>query len=349
MPPPLSDPNGPQRCIGYDNKRGDRCRYIAMPGYEKCAICGQSLLNREKRLMVRGYRLALDQKRLDDLTNRSDAKSLVEEVGLTMQCIQAILDICDHNDKIIQYTPQLLTLSRLSEAMKTALHQLDLQAITLLDKGVLFDMIEQTIELILPIIKEGSTATEEEYNTQALNLTDELLGIVANHIGAGNKIPARSSDIVGFNPKYRIKHWEIQLKQFYSNPRLTDLRAELGLARIILEAHLADCKTAALLIHRFSQITSTLNHIRSLVISIQRIDLTTGNLLDRSDVIVIADAIAKALAKYLGDDQDRMTAISEALENVFESIIPGQVDDGVSSQLSQNLLTMGGDLSEDEW
>ena len=349
MPPPISDPDGPQRCTSYDNRAGDRCKYLAMPGFDKCAACGQKVAAIHNRKLIRGYKLALDQKRLDDLTNRSDAKSLVEEVGIIMQCIQVILDICDSNDKLIQYTPQLLTMSRMSEAMKVSLHRLELQSITLLDKSILFDMIEQTIALILPIMKEGSTMSEEEHGLMALNLTDDLLTIVSNHIGAGNKIPARSNDVVGFNPKYRIKHWEIQLKQFYSNPKLTDLRSELGLARIILEAHLAGCKTPAMLIHHFSQITSTLNLIRSLVISIQGIDLTTGNLLDRSDVITIADAIAKTLAKYLGDNQDRLTTVSEALANVFESIIPGQVDDGAGEKLSQDMLTLGGDLPENEW
>lgn len=337
--------NSPKRCQGHSWKTGAPCCFLAAPDSIYCVKHLTSTAFRAQRERYNQFKLAAFQDQINDQASHSDIKNLMEEVAIVQQCINEIGRLCQLDSHIIQYTPQLMVLIRLSEAMKRSLHTLRVSQVSLLDKGLLMDMVEQTIQTLLPIIhSDGQNEPTEEQNRQSLKLVDDLLSIVASHIGAGNKIPQQPIDVVGFNPRYRIAHWDIHLKAFYSHPNLTDLRGELALTRVILQTHLKDCISPATLLHRFASIVSTLNLIRSLVMSLQAIDLQTGNLLDRGDVLTLASKIAETIGKHLGDDQEKVILAAGALKDVFAAIIPGEINHIDGSQLREDLLSMGGDV-----
>lgn len=333
--------DSPKRCQGIDRVRDEQCRYVAAHNQIYCVKHLTSVAFRQKRRINNQYKLAIYSKEIEEQTERSDVKHLGEEIGLCRMVTQTILSLCNVDEDLLQYTPQLSILIRLTQEIATTLHAIEVSMETLLDKGILFDCIEQALETILPYIRNQQ---------KQQNLVDDLLLIVAEEIGAGNKIPVKpvqlpGEEVVPFNLHYRIAHWDLQLKTYYKNPRLTDLRGELALSRVLLQSTLNSCTTPATLLHNLSKVVGNLNLIRGLTATIQKIDFDTGYLLDRSNVLNVADKLATTIANYLDNDQEVLTTASQALYDVFKHIIPPEANLESSPKLGQNVLEVGGNVS----
>lgn len=306
------------RCERTDRKSGDQCIYAKAPGEQFCTKHLASTAFYKKRKIKSHYKLELYQQSLDAQTHRSDIKCLIEEIHLTRECTQHILDLVNIDDDIIQYTPQLLALVRLTQDIAITLHKIEASTVTLLDKGVLFDMAEG----ILNRLQAPYGPLDHD---ESLDLTDTLLSIIADKMGAGSKVPPKTTNNQDTNIHYRLEHWNIHLKTYYQDSRISDLRSELALARIILEVTLKKITTAAGVLHNIAKIITTISTIRSLCNTIQLIDYQSGNLLDRTDVLIVAQRIAEEIAKAV--PEDLLSELSEDLKVIFEDILPQEDED----------------------
>lgn len=372
--------NSPKRCQGIDRATDDQCEYIVALNQIYCVKHLTSVAFREKRKSFNQYKLAIYTRDYDEQLRRSDIKHLGEELMLTRECTQRILNLCKLEMDLLQYSPNLQMLIRMTQEIAQTLHSINVTMETLLDKGILMDLLEEALESIVPLLPDQS---------KALDLADTLTAIVADEMGAGMKvtpprengqthritktadgtvvlvpntpaaltngtdtdtltIPTQAESNITLKQRisYRLKHWDFHLKGYYANPRLTDLRSELALSRILLQATLNMCPTPATLIHNMAKIVGNLNLIRGLTVTIQKIDYETGYLLDRTNVSKIADQIAKTVVEYLNEDEELLASASRTLTNVFAELFPGETNKQLDQEFGQDMLEMGGNLPD---
>lgn len=117
---------------------------------------------------------------------------------------------------------------------------------------------------------------------------------------------------------YRIAVYQSRLNEFMKHDQATTLRNELGLTRMMLEEILNKAGTMdQVALMYFQPAMQLIQAIQKLVESCQKLDKASGQLLDRTQLLVIANTIIKILAENLNDQalldkiqQELITAIT---------------------------------------
>lgn len=154
------DPADPRRCKG--NARDGQCSNLAVPGSEYCRPCG----GRDRSLEIgrRQYLLqkAEYRKRLSELTDHEDVKSLRDEIAIARMLIEERLNnIHDKNDMLAACGPLnqlLLTVERL---VKSA-HVLEQNLGLLLSKETVVQLAGRLGDIVIAVLQEAGIPNYEE-------------------------------------------------------------------------------------------------------------------------------------------------------------------------------------------
>ncbi len=132
--------------------------------------------------------------------------------------------------------------------------------------------------------------------------------------GANKQIEAAENKKVH---DYRLHKWQLRMDEFAASERLTSLRGEIGILRVMLEETLNMCEDAQQLMlysHRVQDLTMKID---KLVNSLNKIELKTGNLLDKSQALILAAQIVDIIGEHVSD----RVAIDKISDQLIELVV----------------------------
>lgn len=86
----------------------------------------------------------------------------------------------------------------------------------------------------------------------------------------------------------RINIYRARLEELIEHPEVKSLREELGLLRILLEEELNSCRNATDLMLKSNRIADLIMRIEKIVVSVHKLEKSSGLLLDKSAAIQLA-------------------------------------------------------------
>jgi hypothetical protein len=116
--------------------------------------------------------------------------------------------------------------------------------------------------------------------------------------------------------RYRLTKWQAQVERFKSDSEIKSLRDEIGILRVLMEERLNHCQTNLDLILHSGPISDLVVKIEKLVRSCHEIDKDFGSLLDKQQVLNIADQMVTILNEELKDP-----IVLEKIQKKFLSIL----------------------------
>lgn len=188
----VEDPADPRRCKGV--VRGEQCWNEAEPGSEHCAACGGH--DRTRQQDYTQYLLTKPEyrKRLAQLTDHDDVKSLRDEIAIARMLIEERLNgIKSDHDLLAACGPLnqlLLTVERL---VKSA-HVLEQNLGLLMSKETAMRLAARLGDIVVEVLKEEALPRHEE-------VADEIFARFASCIQAAqNTEPARAVKLISGPP-----------------------------------------------------------------------------------------------------------------------------------------------------
>jgi hypothetical protein len=100
---------------------------------------------------------------------------------------------------------------------------------------------------------------------------------------------------------YRLHKWQVRMDEFAASERLTSLRGEIGILRLMLEETMNMCEdqqTLMLYSHRIQDLTM---RVDKLVNSLNKIEMKSGNLLDKGQALILAGQIVEIIGEHVTD------------------------------------------------
>lgn len=98
---------------------------------------------------------------------------------------------------------------------------------------------------------------------------------------------------------YRLGKLQADLEHFVNDDQVKSLRAEIGILKLTLETVLNRCQDATELMMSSQRISDLVGRIEKLVMSCQRLEERTGQMLDRQTVMLIAARIINILDEHV--------------------------------------------------
>lgn len=121
---------------------------------------------------------------------------------------------------------------------------------------------------------------------------------------------------------YRLTQYGERVSEFANNPEVKNIREEIGIIRMTIEAVLNECTTANKLLIYSEKISGLVSQVNKLVESSQRMEEKNNMLLDRKVVIVIADSIVQICADYIKDPDALMALGGKICESITNAASP---------------------------
>jgi len=137
------------------------------------------------------------------------------------------------------------------------------------------------------------------------------------HGGAGIAAAAKVAEA----RMYTLAKWQARLGQFADHSQLKSLNQEIALARMTLEAIFNKCDDEHAVIMASGRIGDMLTRIEKLVVSAQRIEKATGQLLGKGSILQIAGEIVNIIDKHVADK-----SIVNTMANEIALVITRQAD-----------------------
>lgn len=102
---------------------------------------------------------------------------------------------------------------------------------------------------------------------------------------------------------YRLSKWKFEgrMNEFADNPEIKSLREEIGIMRVVMEETLGRCEDSQDLLLYSSRISDHILKIQKLVEACHKLEQSTGNLLDKTTVLQLADTIVATIGNYIQD------------------------------------------------
>lgn len=120
---------------------------------------------------------------------------------------------------------------------------------------------------------------------------------------------------------YDLAMWQSRVEEFSDHDEVKTLRSEIGVLRLLLENTLIKCKNQTDLLLYSAKISELVGKIEKLVMSCNRLEASTGMLLDKSAALHLASQMVEIIGNYVDD--------AEAI-------------DGIASEIAQVILNMNG-------
>ena len=133
---------------------------------------------------------------------------------------------------------------------------------------------------------------------------------------------------------YNLLEWQARAGKFAGAQKVKTLRDEIGIARFTLETILRKCEDANALLVYNSNINQTLSIIKGLVESTQKLEEKGELLLDREELMLMADSIVQIINRHVTDAAMR-EVMGEEISGVLETTIFKQ-DQARAAKISSN-------------
>ncbi len=117
---------------------------------------------------------------------------------------------------------------------------------------------------------------------------------------------------------YHLTKYRERLDELDSpNQDIKNLREEIGIMRIVMEAIVNQCDGPAEILCHAPKISDLATKIGKLVTNCHNIDKSLGQYLDKNDIVQIAQEIVQVISGVVSDAED-LEAIIEGIEMVLE-------------------------------
>lgn len=133
---------------------------------------------------------------------------------------------------------------------------------------------------------------------------------------------------------YRLEqvNWQQRVDELAGSYNVKNLRGEIGLLRMALEGILNQAKTPQQLLLYTDKLQSITRDVRSLVETCQKIEERNKELLSKTEVMNIADAVINIMSNFITDPDDLLAA-GEQLHVTITSVICGSNPTGNQPQI----------------
>ncbi len=112
---------------------------------------------------------------------------------------------------------------------------------------------------------------------------------------------------------YKAQVWASRIGEQADHDKVKSLREEIGIARITLEELLNLCTDGTMLLQYSNRINDSVTRIQKLVTACHQLELSSGQLLDKTAVLNIAATIVEIVSEHVTD--------SDALANISDRLI----------------------------
>lgn len=101
---------------------------------------------------------------------------------------------------------------------------------------------------------------------------------------------------------YNLAQWQNRVDDFSDGDNVKNLRAEIGILKMLLENVVNMCKTSQDLLLYSSKIGEMASKIEKLVVSCSRLESSMGMMLDKSAALHLAAMMVEIISKYVTDE-----------------------------------------------
>jgi hypothetical protein len=112
---------------------------------------------------------------------------------------------------------------------------------------------------------------------------------------------------------YRLNQYQARVNEISDNDQIKSLREEIGILRMTLETVINSCKSEAELIIYSGRISDMVVKIEKLVNTCQRLEISTGEMMDKTKALTLAGTIVSIIGKYVTN--------AEAIDNISNEIL----------------------------
>jgi hypothetical protein len=126
------------------------------------------------------------------------------------------------------------------------------------------------------------------------------------HFGIGNKIAEQREA-----RNYRINKWQHRINELADNDSLKSLHEEIGVLRLLLEETMNKCHTDTDLMLYSSKISDLVVKIEKLVASCHKLELATGQLVNKANMMFMGDVIIQIIGEVC--PPDKIAGVSERI------------------------------------
>lgn len=133
------------------------------------------------------------------------------------------------------------------------------------------------------------------------------------HSGGGaGRAKARRDEI----DQYRLNTYQQRIKEFSDHPKVKSLRDEVAMLRMVLETIWNMCHSPADIYLQHGKIADLAVKLEKLIVSCNNIEHKNGQMLDKTELLKMVDAILGILTKYI-DDPETLRGISDEVFGLF--------------------------------
>lgn len=141
------NPDDPKRCQG--TVRGQQCPWLSIENTPYCKMHqGASKAAAAPDRVLRNYRLAKWQVRVNEFADNPQVKSLREEIGILRMILEEILGRCEDANDLLIYSNKISDYVQKIEKIISSCHRLEQSAGFILDKTAVLQIANTIIEII---------------------------------------------------------------------------------------------------------------------------------------------------------------------------------------------------------
>jgi len=110
---------------------------------------------------------------------------------------------------------------------------------------------------------------------------------------------------------YRLGQWQARANEMTDHVGIKSLREEIGILRILLEERFSQCQGDRFnLLLQAGPIGDLILKIEKVVTSCHKLEASMGEHIEKSQLLLFAAEVVAVIGEVLGDDQDKLDAIS---------------------------------------
>lgn len=275
----ISDEFDPRRCKGLIRKGTEQCFMISESNSNYCMMHGgNKAVHKKRKQDLFNYRLGKWKARFADLSD-SDIKDLKGEIALVRFLIQQHLDVAEQEQDILIYGAALSNLFAQLDKLAQACSTIDKSLTQLMDKDNAIELVQKMIETV------SMFGSYPELFTGLIDLLDKFY----EEPQAGKAV------------NYDLGQWQQEVSKYMTKERLTNLRGEIGVARVLVEERLKACNDPYDLLTHSREICGYVEQIQKLVTSCHRLEKSYGVLLDREAALIFVQEILTVVQDHIKD------------------------------------------------
>jgi hypothetical protein len=139
------------------------------------------------------------------------------------------------------------------------------------------------------------------------------------HFGIGNKVAEQKEA-----RNYRLNKYQRRVNEFAENDHVKSLRDEVGILRLLMEETLNKCNSDTELLLYSSKIADLAVKIEKLVASCHKLELATGQLVNKANIMFLGDVIIQIIGEVCPPDK-----INDVSDRIMQTIM--EINSGESA------------------